>query len=404
MRTPARTPAIFAAVAILVYLACWLIVHFWFYRHDLIGDVGIYRTYGIAMRHGQVPYRDFGFEYPPGALPVMLLPAYLGNYQHAFAAVMGVVGMCVVALVVRDAPRRGTAFVALSPLLIGSLVLNRFDLWPTLLATAGVIALLHDRHRLGWAALGFAFAAKLWPAVLLPLAAVWTLRRRGRGELARSAGVCLVAVAAAFVPFLILAPHGLWSSIRGQLTRPMEIESLGASLLMVGHHAGVTMSHGGYNASGTLVGPLTVVTDLLEIGVVLWLWSSFARAHRDGEGLVRYAAACVCALIAFDKVLSPQYLIWLVPLVALIRGPRGLRATVLLGVALILTQVLYPSRFYAYVYHYHLAWLVLVRNLLLVLLVGALAQPREPQLSSGEMELAGLEPATSWVRSRRSPN
>ena len=39
----------------------------------------------------------------------------------------------------------------------------------------------------------------------------------------------------AFVPVAILAPHGLWSSISGQLSRPLEVESLGASLVEVLH-------------------------------------------------------------------------------------------------------------------------------------------------------------------------
>lgn len=380
MRVSTRSAAILGAAAILVYLACWGAVHFWFYRYDLIGDVGIYRSYGEAMRHGELPYRDFAFEYPPGALPVMLLPAYFGNYAHAFGALMAVMGIGIVALVMRHAPARGTAFVVASPLLIGSLVLNRFDLWPTLLTTAALIALLRDHHRLGWAALGAAFAAKLWPITLLPLAAVWTVRRRGRVELGRSAGIGVAVVVAAFGPFLVLAPHGLWRSIWGQFSRPMEIESLGASMLMVTHHAGIAMSHGSYNASGTLVGPLTVVIGTMQVAALLALWIAFARGPLERERLARYAAASVCAFIAFGKVFSPQYLIWLVPLVALLRGKLGGWAIVLLSVSLVLTQVWYPSRFYPYVYHHHLAWLVLLRNLILVALAPILVIAHPSQM------------------------
>ena len=75
-----------------------------------------------------------------------------------------------------------------------------------------------DRDRLGWGLLGAAVAAKLWPLVLVPLALVWSARR---GRLpAALAG--LVVVAAVFLPFAVLAPHGLWVSVRGQLSRPLE--------------------------------------------------------------------------------------------------------------------------------------------------------------------------------------
>ncbi|HZO96459.1 MAG TPA: glycosyltransferase 87 family protein [Gaiellaceae bacterium] len=364
-----------AAVAALVFLACWGAVHFWFYRYDLIGDVGIYRGYAELVRHGAVPYRDFAFEYPPGALPPLLAPAYLGGYQHAFGLLMGVLGAALAALLARDAPLRGLAFAAVSPLLVGALVLNRFDLWPALLATAALLALLHDRHRLGFALLAAGFTAKLWPLLLVPLAAAWTLRRRGGRELARAGAAAAAVAAAALVPFAALAPHGLWSSLWGQLSRPLEIETLGGALLMLTGHAGIDMSHGSYNAAGVAVRPLEALTGAALATTLAVLWVAFARGPAEHERLVRYAAASVCAFVALGKVLSPQYLIWLVPLVALLRGRRGAWAVALLSAALVLTQVLYPSRFYDYVYGHRLAWLVLLRDLLLVGFVAQLALP-----------------------------
>ena len=44
-------------------------------------DTPVYQEYGEAMASGQVPYRDFALEYPPGALPVFWLPT-LGPAEH----------------------------------------------------------------------------------------------------------------------------------------------------------------------------------------------------------------------------------------------------------------------------------------------------------------------------------
>jgi hypothetical protein len=75
-------------------------------------------------------------------------------------------------------------------------------------------------------------------------------------------------------------------------------------------------------------------------------------------------------------VLSPQFLIWLVPLVALVPGRRGLAASVLLAVALADTQFyFYLPRYDAYVDEYRYAWLVLVRNLLLLGILATLVVP-----------------------------
>jgi hypothetical protein len=81
-------------------------------------------------------------------------------------------------------------------------------------------------------------------------------------------------------------------------------------------------------------------------------------------------------------VLSPQFLIWLVPLVPLVRGLRGIAACVLLAAALIMTQVYFPQRYWEYIFHLHLAWVVLVRNLLLVALLVTVSLPERARVRS----------------------
>jgi hypothetical protein len=83
----------------------------------------------------------------------------------------------------------------------------------------------------------------------------------------------------------------------------------------------------------------------------------------------------VCAFVALGKVLSPQFLIWLIPLVPLVRGRRGLVATGLLTAALVLTQVWFPQRYFDYALHGRLAGVVVLRDLVLVALLGVLALP-----------------------------
>jgi hypothetical protein len=368
----ARRVAVVLAVA--VFLGCWELLHHWFYAHHQIVDTPTYEGYGFAMRHGLVPYRDIPVEYPPGALPVFVAPTYLGGYATSFGWLMAACGVgCVVLAAVAGAGMRALAFLAVSPLLIGSIALSRFDFWPMLFVTAAVAALVHDRHRLGFGALGAAIAVKLFALVLVPLAIVWTLRRRGVAELAR-AGVCgLAVVVAALLPFVILAPHGLWHSFRGQVSRPLQIESLAASFLTTFGQPKVVATHGSLNLAGH--GAVAAVTTALELAILLALWIAFARGPAERERLFRYTAACICAFIAVGKVLSPQFLIWLVPLVPLVRGRRGAAASVLLASALVMTQVFFPKRYWEYIFHLHLAWLVLARNLVLVALLLVVSLP-----------------------------
>jgi len=135
----------------------------------------------------------------------------------------------------------------------------------------------------------------------------------------------------------------------------------------------VISSHGSQNVAGH--GGVAALFALLQVAALVALWIAFARGPATGDRLLRYSAAAVCAFIAFGKVLSPQFLVWLIPLVPLVRGRRGLAATGLLTVALVLTQVWFPRRYWDYVYAFHNAEVVLARNLALVALLAVLAWP-----------------------------
>jgi uncharacterized membrane protein len=300
---------------------------------------------------------------------VFALPSLFGDYDRAFSLLMGAFGVVLVLVLARLRPA-AAAYAAVSPLLIGSLVFSRFDLWPALLVVAALAALLADRHRLGWALLGVAVAAKLWPFALVPLAFTWS-RRRGRVGPAVAAG--LAAAAVFFVPFAVLGAHGLWASLRGEASRPLQVESLGAAFLTTFGHPSVISSHGSQNLAGE--GAIAAAEAALTLAALVALWAGFARGPVRDARLLRYAAAATAVVVAFGKVLSPQFLIWLVPLVPLVRGRRGVAAGALLTAALLLTQVWFPRRYFAYAFSFHLAGVVLARDLVLVALAAVLALP-----------------------------
>ncbi len=387
-----------AFVAIVLFVVSWLVLHVGFYTHKQVIDTPVYQRYGNAIADGKVPYRDFDLEYPPGALPVFALPglAEPGRDQHvstgfrrSFETIMwlcGAAALMAMAVVVR-ALRRSTVnvwsalcFAAIAPLLLGSVVLSRFDLWPAAIVAGALAALVSGRLRLGHLLLGLGVTAKLYPAVLLPLGVAFVWRRAGRREALICLGLTLVVIAAVFAPFVVLSPGGVWHSLSLQLRRPLQVESLGSALLLAGHHVfglGVTAetSHGSQNLGGAAANGMAVASAVVQAALLIWIWVSFARGAGNREALVRSSAATLCAFIAFGKVLSPQFLIWLIPIVPLVRGRRGVLASALLGVALLLTQIWFPFRYFRLALDFEegLSWLLLVRDLTLVAIVVVLA-------------------------------
>lgn len=396
--TEPRRALLLAAVALGLFAASWGVLHTGFYTRSRVIDTPVYQRYGDAIARGQVPYRDFGLEYPPGALPVFVVPALghheewqFASFRRAFEALMwacGALMLLAIALALSAVGASGTriagalGFAALAPLALGSVVLSRFDLWPAAITAAALAALVSGRLRLGHGLLGLAIAAKVYPAVLVPLAVAHVWRRRGRREALVCLGIVVAALAVVVGPFLALAPGGVWASVVRQATRPLQIESLGAAVLIALHHAAglaVTMrsGHGSQNLAGTGPDVIGVLQTLLQAGVLVAIWASFARGRGGREELLRACAAAVVAFVALGKVVSPQFLIWLVPLVPLVRGRRGLAASALLLAALVLTQLWFPFRYWDYALHFDetASWLVLVRDLVLLALLATLAWP-----------------------------
>lgn len=393
MRGRSSWPA--AVAAALLFAFALYAVQRWLER-DALTDTAGYHDYAMFVRAGNIPYSDPNtvLAYPPAALVPWLIASYMSwSYATNFTILMGVCGIGCIALIATTLRRvdagswrlwAALLLFAVSPLVLGSLYGTRFDLWPTLLALGGLAAVVRERPILGGALLGLGFAAKLWPGALLPLALVHLWRRRG-GAAAVDAGIAFVVVAAVcFVPFAISEPHGLWSSISNQFDRPLQVESLGAAVLLAAEHFGIA-SYTTINAGGgqALTGPgtglaanlLTAVEILAVVGIVI----VYARRRTHSpDALLMAAAATVAALIAFDKVLSPQYLIWLVPFVALACGRTGIAAAGLLLLALGLTQTWFPWNYWELATDHRSPWtgLLLARDICLVALAAVLAQPR----------------------------
>jgi uncharacterized membrane protein len=374
-----------AAVALAtIFLAAWAGIHFGFYAQEQIVDIPVYEAYGEAMVAGEVPYRDFEVEYPPLALPMFALPAVgEGGFRRQFEWLMAFCGCLLIAFAVLGARAlalefRALVVVALAPLLLGSVMLTRFDLWPAALTAAALAALLSDRLRLGHAALGAAIAAKLYPAVLLPLAVVYAWRRRGRREGVVCLALVVVVVLAIYLPFLAIAPVDTLSSIGRQFSRPLQIESFGASLLLAAHqalgtHIEMQSSHGSQNLVGDEANVIAVLLSVVQVATVAWLWLRFARGAATPRRLALHSAAVLVAFVALSKVLSPQFLIWLLPVVPL---ARRWGATVLLAAALILTQLWFPFRYWDLAREFDpvASWLVVARDLVLVALLVIVAK------------------------------
>jgi hypothetical protein len=379
-------------VSVPVFLAACAVPDGGLFRAARFRDVHIYQGYAERFLHGHLPYRDVFVEYPPGAFAVFMPPTAFGasHYNAAFKSLMALCGVATILLaalvlvelgVARGQLFMAVALLALAPAALGPISLNTYDAWPALLTVLVLFLFLRGRDLLGAGVLGLAVSAKVYPLVLVPLAAIYVWRRAGARRVLAALAVLVVVAAAVVVPFAAYDVHGVASSFRSQAERGLQIESLGASVLLAADRLGLydarvveTTGVAGRNLSGSLPDAVAVLTLALEAVAVVAVWLLYARA-RDARARLPVAfAAAVAGFLAFTKVFSPQYLVWLVPLVVLAGSWVAVSLT---AVSLVLAQ--------AWFFHYHAlfrlawpTWLLLVRDLLVLgaflVLAGGLAR------------------------------
>jgi hypothetical protein len=368
------------------------------YSGAILGDVIGYGAKVERMFQGELPYREVAIEYPPGSLPFTLLPALIvgtgPGYRLAFALTMlavdavGLAGAFALGRSLDQGRVRVPVAYVLGTFLAGPLLFVRFDIVPGLCVLLAALFAVRRRPGLAAAALGYGTAAKLFPVVLAPLLVLGLVPAIGwLRSFARTVPAFLVGFALTAVPALAISFSGTISSVIGYHTkRGVQIESLWANGIEILHvlfkvpareqyeYGAFDLASGLSGTAKTLSGVATVVL-LAFAALVTWRRAGGWPFGRRPAGLRGADWPLVLALGVFafmlpTRVLSPQYLFWLVVLCAAAALPlgRGVRTAVALWcLSGPITQLIFPFRYNAL---RHLApaevGLLTVRNGLLV--------------------------------------
>jgi hypothetical protein len=369
-----------AVVCLLALIPIYVHSH---YGH---GDIDLYHRYAAAFlsRHS-LPY-----EYPMLAvLPFFLALPPVGDYIVVYAVWMVVLFIAGYVAIYRFASSRAANLYALYIVLGGAITtLARFDLVPALVTLAALWAVSRRRFTLGYLLLALGVLLKLYPLFLLPIVMIEhrrVLHFRGGsllpGPVLRGAGIFGLTVALGFLVAIILEPVGWWSPFLQVSHRPLEVESIPATLLwltsLVGSSAVPDHSFHSFNLVGPAAGALSTLGDLSLVAGCLFVYWRQSKGRID---VGRAFLAVVCVAIVTSKVFSPQYLIWALPLVAMIEGfdliwiATSLLTTLVYPILFELDQLHglgVPSR-----YSPHFLGLIAIRNALLLIATWRAAVPR----------------------------
>ena len=407
-----RAPAPPAALALLAAgwaLTLWVLP----WSDESVNDLFVYRTFAEPFLSGSLPYRDIAFEYPPLAAPLIGLPGVPGTGEEAFRwayAVWTLLGAAAVVLLcgalaraTGGDERRALFAAALMPLLCGALLRTHFDLFPVALLLAGLLLLCRNRPRRGLAAIGLGTMTKAFPLVAAPIALAWLAWRSGARVAWQAGAACLAVMVAIAAAAVAISPGGAADAVGYHLDRPVQIESTPALALLALDGAGLgeatsVSSHGSDGLLHPASGAITWLFAVSLLTLVALLCVRLASASgREGEiarrDLVLASLTAVAAFAACGKVLSPQFVIWVLPLGALAFAWRLHALAGAVALAAVLTQVEFPAHYFDVVGREPWAIaLVAARNLALLAVVGL-----------GLRTLGGTLPATAPPASRAAP-
>lgn len=334
-----------------------------------VQDVGEYHCYAVAFWYGAqaaahlpsgeclapvssfspLPFHTLPTEYGPLAMLAFLPPllASSGWYDTAFFVEMTLVTLSVAWLLDRyGAPWAGYAWLIYAPLGGWVLTASRFDVVPSACVVVAIIAARRSKLRLAYLALAAGTLLKLYPLALLPLLLIVSWRERAREPLWRGPALFVGAIAMVEGIAALLTPAAPLTPLTFMGMRCVQIESVAATLAA----AQATLLHVqpdfpyAFNStcivtpgiSAAQAAPL-MMGGLGAVAAITLFWR-----RRVTLGLA--ALLLLGSLVVASKVFSPQYLIWLSPLVAL---EYGVSVLPLLGWSIVgaLTTLCFP---YAY--------------------------------------------------------
>jgi hypothetical protein len=390
---PSSARRLHALAALGLLVAGWALT-LWVapWSDERVNDLFVYRSFAEPLLDGALPYRDFAFEYPPLAAPLIALPGLLGTGEESFRwafAIWTLVGAAAVVLLCGalaratggDA-RRAMLVAALMPFLCGAMVRTHFDVFPVAFLLGGLVLLIRERPRAGLALLGIGAVTKLFPLVAVPVAIAWLVGRGQRREALQGALACAAAIAVVSIAAVAVSPDGAVDAVRYHLDRPVQVESSPALVLLGLDAIGVgdAQSVSSHRSDGLLhdaTGPVSA----LFVGVLVGLLALLAgRVGRTPRELVLASLAGVIAFALLGKVLSPQFMIWALPLGALAFAWRSHALAAAIAIAAVLTLIEFPAHYFDVVAREPLALaLVALRNAALLAAVVLAVRELQPR-------------------------
>ena len=324
---------------------------------DIQNDLDLYHALSDRILAGLLPYRDFDYGYPPYVIPLLLLPRVFGggNYSEGFIGFAFTADWALKLGLFFTGLRQSKTARALLPLLLYStaipftrfFLLQRYDIFPAVVCLAALWMFCSQKFFFCGLTIAVGVGLKLYPALFVAPLSILAFRQ-GRSR------TFLLGLALGLLPWLVLGLRlPWWRFAIIQSDRGLQVESLYASILWLGKLFGWwqinwTFTNTWFEIRGALATdwlPWTrvLLTATVLASLALTIWAAGYLVKPSLSQLARILLLPLLAFVAFNQVLSPQFLIWVLPLAVLTIFEGDLYIALSIALATILTPIIYPS-------------------------------------------------------------
>ncbi|MBU1662299.1 MAG: DUF2029 domain-containing protein [Chloroflexi bacterium] len=382
--------------------------------HD--DSIEIYFEYSTQFLNGEIPYRDYDMEYPPLALLAFCIPHWLAfgqevslhQYIKLYLLENILFSLAIASTILFLMPRwqpqarervKPIAILTVALIICAPLLPWRYDLFPALLTFLALYFFIAGIPTITGFCIGIAVAAKLYPLFIIPIFGIFLIVNKDTRSLKRFILGGILSVLP-LIPFFVLSPNWLNLFLSYHQHRGLEIESLFGGLILIGQVLGLGLEYGPAKVVSNY-GAFHLVSPYVNIAIrwipyVVMFSSAIVFASCFGhfskernrygliptDSLVAYIVITLLTFIATNKVFSPQYIIWVLPFVPLLR----FRYASLLIVIFSLTIMIFPIGFKLLLDIHLLGVLLLnLRNGLLVSLILWMLIDFRPSLSCSKI-------------------
>jgi len=340
-------------------------------------ELGVFYDRVSYYFNKDIPYKYSRIEYPPLAVAYLTVPAIFNKteigYRQAlmglnivFALVLIFLTYCLLKTLGRD---KRLLWLFILPSFIYFFI-NRFDIFPVVLVQLALLLLFKKRFLWSFLVLSLAFLAKGYAVVLFPIFFIYYLNKRKREKISlfKNKPLIIFILPIIIITAVICFTAGFNNGLFPYIFQSARNFAYGA-IYLIYLNALQPIIPGWLWSGGVAVAAKVLLLLQIILPLIVYIgYQVFRKYIKTMQDVVLWSVLALLLYIQFSVYYSPQWFVWLLPLLVLIKLSK--RDIIIVIAYDVLNYLFFPVAL-NYFGHISLGFdiIVFVRTILFVLMI-----------------------------------